>query len=219
MTCIHHLLILRGLVLNAGLLACSAAMMQSQLVDFNRTFKAGEEAKYKVSMELPGLKTEAEIETSIVKLAPNGATVRYRALKLDMGIPSSEPLPELTTMCGPSGMPNGASIRDSRQFFVYLSAAGITPNVSAHVGDTVSVHWQNDSKGATFDGHGKLIKLDSAANTLSVDWDLTMTPSYTTGAHWKLTSVYSTTDFSLKSARGTMDVGGSTASVKVDRES
>lgn len=185
-------------------------------LSFKRTFATGQSARYTVVMGLPGLSVTGDVETTVVKLLPDGATVRWRALKLE-GLPTNDPLPDLTTTTGPMGMPNGASIKNAQEFFIFLGAAGITPNKEAHVGDIVPVHWQNDPMDVTFDGHGKLVKLDPATKRLTVEWDLSMKPSYTTAGAVTFKSVYSTTDFSLVSSDGTLSVGGASVTLKCTR--
>ena len=199
------------------LLAAGFPASPGDSVNFKRAYTVNQTAHYSVTMGLPGAMTmTGHVQTTVINATPDGATVRFKALKLDMGgLPaSSDPLPDLTTKVGPSGMPNGATIKNSQEFFVFLAAAGITPNQPANIGDSVSVHWQNDPKDVTFDGQGKLTQLDPAAKTLTVAWNLTMTPS---GGKFKLTSIYSTVDFSLKSSQGTMEVAGTPITLKVDR--
>jgi hypothetical protein len=187
--------------------------------DFKRAFKVKDDAKYTFTMDMGGgMNMSAQVESTVVSVDGDSASVFFKALKLDMGMPNTEALPQITSKVGPTGMPNAASIKNSQEFFVFVGAAGITPGAKASVGDDVTVHWQNDPKDVTFDGHGKILSADKDAKTLTVQWTLTMTPSYTTAGEWKFKSVYSTDDFSLKGADGTMGMGPTTVGIKVVRD-
>lgn len=175
--------------------------------DFKRIYKVGDTAIYSAQMTGMGTVT-GELQTTVVSLTPNGATVKYVGRNFAIAeMPGDMPIPDLTTKVGPEGMPNGATIRNGQEFFVFLGAAGMVPSKKAKVGDEVTVHWQNDPKDVAFDGTGRILELNKEAKTLTVQWTMTMTPSYTPPAKWKLKSVYSTDDFSLKSSEGTFELG------------
>jgi hypothetical protein len=188
---------------------------------FKRIYTAKIGTTYTVTMDLPGGSgaLTANIDTTVQSVEAEGATVHFKATSIGMpGFPTTDTLPDLVTKVGPLGLPNKATIKSGQEFFVFLGLASITTGTTVKVGDTVTAHWQNDPKDCTIDGTGKIAKFDAAAKLLTVDWKVDMKPSYTVGSTFVLHSVYSTTDFSLNKADGTVEIGGSSMKLKFERK-
>ena len=178
---------------------------------FKRTYTANAESFYSITMVLPGNMGEmkAKVSTKVKSVQENDAIIHYKILNATMpGSPDSDALPELDSKVGTLGIPLKGSIKTSDMFFVFLGMAGMTSNTKIKVGDTVTTHWQSDSKDCVMDGTGKVNKIDPEAKTLTVDWKVDMKPNYTDGSVFKLQSIYSTTDFSLTKSEGTTELGG-----------
>ncbi|MBI1332844.1 MAG: hypothetical protein JST12_03075 [Armatimonadetes bacterium] len=172
---------------------------------FQRKYTAKDVASYHCELELPnsGGSFASDIETTVQEVTESGATVLYKALTMTAnGNPPTDGLPTLTTPVGKSGMPDKATITNGEEFFIFLGAAGMTTSEDIAKDQVVKVHWQNEKKDIVFDGTGRLTSSDEKAGTVTVDWNLTLTPMSDPSGTMKVTSVYSTKDFSLKSSEG-----------------
>ena len=190
-------------------------------VSFKRTYTEKGNSFYDVSMSLPGgagtVKTT--VQSTVQVVGSEGGTLHMKVLKIDFpGVPDKGALPDIVTKVGPSGMPNKASIKNGEEFFVFLGMAGLTTGTTAKIGEPVKVHWQNDLKDCTVDGIGKITKVDSATKLMMVDWKIDMKPSYTDSSMFAFKSVYDMSDMSLKSADGTMTIGGASIKMTVSRK-
>jgi hypothetical protein len=181
-----------------------------ETIPFKRTFKLNESSVYACTFASPGQKAKmtSAVACTVTKLEAGSATVEYKALDVIVdGKLNKSPAPALTSKVGANDMPEEAlpSHQDDI-LFVVLGAASITPNASVDPAHPVKVHWDNKSGNLSFDGSGTIKAIDKTAKTLTVEWDLTMnSPGYPAG-QYKLTSVYSTDDFSLKSSNGTVTI-------------
>ena len=201
-------------LLAAATLFSGPTTKSQDLIDFKRTYKPGAVNRYTYTMgNKGGMMMTADVEMTVVSIDKDVPTVKYKALKIDVGIPIKEALPEITSTVSPEGMPNKASIRNSQEFFVFLSAAGMVANKKVKVGDEVPVKWKNESGDVTFEGTGKIADLKGKG--LIVDWVLKMTPSYTDGGTFKFRTWYGTDDFRMAAAEGSFGIGNNTMSVKV----
>jgi hypothetical protein len=113
-------------------------------------------------------------------------------------------------------MPNDLDFQKGVPYLV-VAAAGIIPNSTVQVGADMPIHWQDNLKDVTIDGHGKLSSADATANTVTVDWDFSVVPKGQDAGQFKVTSVYSTSDFSLKSSKGKVTIGGKAADFTLSR--
>ena len=178
---------------------------------FKRTYMANAESFYSVSMVLPGNigEMKAKVTTKVKSVQENDATIHYLTLSADIpGMPSTDNLSELDSKVGTVGIPSKGSIKTSDMIYVFLGMAGMTSNTKTKVGDTVTTHWQSDSKDCVIDGSGKIGKFDPGAKTLTVDWKIDMKPNYTDASVIMLQSTYSTIDFSLTKSEGTAKLSG-----------
>lgn len=190
-----------------------------QKVVFKRSYKEKAVAQYTMTLDVPDAgKLTAEIQTTVNGVNPNGATIVYKTLSLKVGDQAAPPdsSPDLTSKVGAEAMPNEIDFMKGVPYFA-VSAAGIVPNSTFEVGADMPIHWENNAKDVTLEGHGKLSSIDATANTVSVDWDFTVTPKGQDKGQFKVTSVYSSSDFSLKSSKGKIDIGGKVADFTVNR--
>ncbi|HLK16588.1 MAG TPA: hypothetical protein VKT78_17410, partial [Fimbriimonadaceae bacterium] len=210
----------QALLILAALPFAALGRFDPTSVCFKRTFKQGAKDTYTYAMGPQGGPAIAagKYTETITSLTSEGAVARFDFTTVGTGLGTTEPIPPLTSKVGFDNMPSGASIKNGTEFAVFGCLAGIAPNKDAKVGESVTVHWQNESKDVTFDGSGKLASSDASAKTLTVEWVIQMTPSYTTGGEYKLTSTYSLADFSLIKSVGTYTIAGQVMDVKFTHE-
>ncbi len=209
------------LVLVAALPLCAMSRSGPDSLAFKRIFKADAKDTYTYTTGPHGEPPMiiCEYAATVTEVTSSGASIKFEIIKTDLpGLGASQPVPPLTSKVGPENMPASASIKDGTEFLLFGSVAGITPNKDAKVGDKVFAHWQNDPKDVTFDANGKLVSIDASSKTLTVTWDIKMTPSYTTGGEFKLKSTYSLADFSVVKSEGTCTVGNTVMDVKLVHE-
>ena len=189
---------------------------------FARTYKEGTVTRNVVEMQLPGGIGDIAAHISSKVLSVNGAEakVSYEMTKMDSpaGYHFADTVPPLTSEQGPIGIADSATIRNGQKFIVFLGLAGITPNQTVKIGDTVAAHWAGTNGDVKVDGQGKIEKVSSDGSLLTVTWDLTMTASNMNSGTWHLTSVYRTSDFSLDHAEGTLEIGEHAMHVKMGVE-
>jgi hypothetical protein len=207
----------------APFLAISAAGFRfDESFLLKHTFKQDETSKYSVSMTYQGKGTvTCDVTTKVVSVSGEDAEVEYTADHYvgPSGFVATVKSQTKQSKVGPIGMPEEASINRAEQMFLFLGMAGMAPNASAKLGDTVKVHWVNNSKDATFDGTGVLRASDSVAKTLTVDWTITLTPG--NGVQpgvFTLKSIYSTDGFELRSSKGSCSVVGITIGIDIARK-
>lgn len=202
---------MRLLAATAACLATAIAYGQGDTIQFKRTFKLNEAGVYACSFGDVGkpAKITTDISYSVTKLEAEIATVDYHALALMVNGKLDKSLqPALYSKVGPNGMATDASAaKQSDILFVLLDAAGITPNATVDSKSGVPVTWQNAAKNFGLEGSGTVTSTDKTAKTMTVDWIMKFTTTGITDGQLKLTSVYSTEDFSLKSSKGTLTTG------------
>jgi hypothetical protein len=189
--------------------------------DFKRTFKPNTKVSYTYKAGPHGEKEMfiCQYTETITTVTADGANVNFTVVKLDIpGLGASDPVPPLTSKVGLDNMPAAANIKDSSEFVIFGCVSGITPNKSSKLGDKLKVHWQNDSKDVSFEGSGTIKSVDASSKTLSVDWNIQMTPSYTTGGTFKLLSTYNLADCSLVRSTGTFTIGQTVMDVNVTQD-
>jgi hypothetical protein len=149
----------------------------------------------------------ANFEIIVDKLVGDGANITYKALFGWHGkdrLAAKDVFQTQTFRVAPDAMPSDySSVSEGSGAAFVCSAIWITPDATCQVGKPMSIHWKNDAKDTTIDGQGAIAKLDKAARTMSVDWDLTLSFGGDK-ADLKVKSVYSTDDFSLISAKGSL---------------
>jgi hypothetical protein len=197
-------------VLAAGLVAGHFQAGSAQDLSFKRSYKANEVDVYALTLTPPGDHMQADIEFTVKSLEGDGATVDYKVLRGSSSHgPMPDPLPSSTSKIGPEAMPNDISPKNGQAFlFALLSTAWITPAAKEVANKPFLVHWQNTAKDLTLDGEGTITSVDQSQKTMTVSWSLGMKPGDAATGEIKVTSVYSTQDYSLKTSRGSVSLMG-----------
>ncbi len=190
--------------------AIALAQSAGQQIEFKRTYKDKAVAQYKLTLDIAGEgQMAAVVQTTVKSVDSDGATVLYKTISMKVGDTDApaDQLVELTSKSGPKSMPEDLDF-DKHVAYLALSAAGITSGASETVGLDIPIHWQNAAKNVELQGHGKISAMDTTAKTINVDWDFSVTPKGEDPGQFKISSVYSTDDFSLKSSKGKLTIGG-----------
>ena len=188
---------------------------------FARAFKPGEVETYGMELSFgTSTRVNCDIEYKVVSITRDGASVHLKMaqVKMPTGM-SPDTAPEITRSFGPMNLPADIKFGTGNQDegYIFLLVAGITTNQEVVAGQSLSVSWQNDAKSLKISGKGQIKSIDSSTHKMTVDWVLTMTPAADTAGQFKLTSVYSTDNFSLIRTDGSIGFSGQSISVHINR--
>lgn len=155
----------------------------------------------------------------VTKIEGDTAAIDYKTLAtLINGKREKSQEPELVSKVQPDGMATDLTAsRPTNILFLVLNAAGITPNANLDTKAAVPIHWQNTAKNFTLDGSGTVTATDKTAKTITVEWAMKLTTPSAPEGQFKLTSVYSTDDYSLKTSKGALSMGNDSMAINISR--
>lgn len=203
--------------LAAAILALSIASPQDE-VTWTRTFKEKAKNSYDLIMKLdkPSMTVSCGVSTTVLSVKAGAKpVVLLEATDVEMSgfANATDPAPApLKSAVSSNGIPDrlvlDATKRTNPVYFI-VGAAGATADKKVKAGDTFRISWKNAGKEMTLDGKGKVLEIDPAGKTIKAEIKYAVTVSGSGGGEleYDLTSVSSTVDGALLSAKGTFGFG------------
>lgn len=178
---------------------------------FTRTYALKEQVSYSLATksDIAGTLT-ATISLNVVKFLPDKVPqVIFKTSKcVDSNRPKNTKQPdEQSCLIGKNNLPASIRIMDTNMVYLFLVAAGPTPDKVVKVGDVFPMNIDIPDGQLKLKGQGTLKSVDAEKRTATVEWVYSQTINNVEAGHMRFTSTYDQTNYSLLKSTGSIDLG------------